>query len=148
MTKSTKMYVYYCCKDYLNFSLGRSSNLPLIQDYYYQSEFKPKTDIHRSQCPRDGVEYAMPKTFTTRRGALLIFSEEIALKSVLQRQQDVSRADIVAPNKIKRRHLIPYVSSDTTSLLPQDNAVCATNTVDEFSQFVLKYGTPKVCCFK
>ncbi|XP_069107555.1 uncharacterized protein [Argopecten irradians] len=113
-----KIEVLFEPQDYYNFRTFLPPIEPPAPTYAYDSS---PTFSRRSHKP----EIPIPKTFTTRKGALLLFSEDLAQKNPVM--------------PMVRRH--NYHSLDETkfsSLTPDENG--DLKTVDDLAKSILLYG--------
>ena len=118
-------------QDYFNFAADRPYYLPPIQTGYHFTESSPRIS---TRSARDGSEIPLPKTFTTRKGALLLFSEDMALKANDQEHQ----------HKKSRRHHPMHSSFPSHSSLGEDETAIVLKTVDDLAKSILQYGSSRV----
>lgn len=82
-----------------------------------QQAFSKTLENHFDYAKAENLGYAhVPKTFTTRKGALLLFSEDLATKTTPR-------------NRDRKRHLVTH-SMDDFDL----------RTVDDLAKSILSYG--------
>ncbi|ELU01044.1 hypothetical protein CAPTEDRAFT_219271 [Capitella teleta] len=107
-------------EDYMNYAAGESTILPPLQPQYAHVPLQPMYSMGSS--PRNSLqarescqELHVPKTFTTRKGALLLFSEDYALKNRFH-ETDSEQEEKTSQNKDLR-------------------------TVEDLTNSILKYGS-------
>ncbi|XP_076446001.1 uncharacterized protein LOC143283663 isoform X2 [Babylonia areolata] len=115
-------------EDYFNFAADRPYYLPPIQPSYHFAETSPRNSMRSA---RDGAEIPLPKTFTTRKGALLLFSEDMALKTN-EKEQLKKRA--------RRHHPFQSASLGEQGGLNEDETAMVMKTVDDLAKSILQYG--------
>ncbi|XP_070186843.1 uncharacterized protein KIAA2012-like [Littorina saxatilis] len=126
-----KVEVFLEPSDYYNFAADRPYYLPPIQPGYLQFA---ETHIPRisTRSARDGSEIALPKTFTTRKGALLLFSEDMANKTNV--------LDYHHHHRTGRRHHPLNSSFSPHSSYVEDETDIVLKTVDDLAKSILEYG--------
>lgn len=112
-------------QDYFNF-VGNSSRiyLPPIPKYDFDGlPSSTKSSHFKSQSSQE-----IPKTFTTRKGALLLYSEDQAHK-VLSSHHDFKKA----------RHRRPHPTEETLELSKSADEL-ELKTVDDLAKSILSFG--------
>ena len=119
---------FYSLQDYFNF-VGTSSRL-------YLPPIPSKYDFDGSSSTKSGkfkITQDIPKTFTTRKGALLLFSEDLAAKG--------------GQGEIKhRRHRKPHPTELSLEVSKSADEL-ELKTVDDLAKSILSFGG-KVGFFK
>uniref|UniRef100_A0A0B7AKS0 Uncharacterized protein n=1 Tax=Arion vulgaris TaxID=1028688 RepID=A0A0B7AKS0_9EUPU len=107
-----KIDVYFEPEDYLNFSTpSEGMHLPTAESKYPSTI----TDNLTTGYSREFQELRVPKTYSTRKGALLLFSEDLAQKYAV--------ADLEASETVTNKHKV-YL-----------------RTVEDLANSILKYGS-------
>lgn len=120
-----KVEVFLEPSDYLNFGADRPYYLPPLTNTYHFPDGSPRLTAR----PAREAEIPLPKTFTTRKGALLLFSEDMALKTQERHEKHA-----------RRRHH-PMHSSFTTHSSVEDETAMVLKTVDDLAKSILRYGS-------
>ncbi|PVD38884.1 hypothetical protein C0Q70_01509 [Pomacea canaliculata] len=117
-----KVEVFLEPSDYYNFGGDRHYYHPTIQENYSLLGGGQRLS---TQSIRDSYEFSLPKTFTTRKGALLLFSEDLALKAKEQEHQGRNQ----------------HYSQNVFSTSPEDDGTSIElKTVDDLAKSILHYG--------
>jgi len=106
-----KVEVFLEPEDYHNFSKTSPERLylpPITSNYTFHMDPSPTL----SKSPRDSKEFKVPKTFTTRKGALLLFSEDLA-------QRNMERAAAAAKKRAASQAQTNNSLTPASSLDPQ-----------------------------
>ncbi|XP_064598097.1 uncharacterized protein KIAA2012 homolog [Liolophura sinensis] len=114
-----KVEVVFEPEDYFNWANNpeRMLRLPAIPQQQRQA-FSKTLEKHFDYAKAENLAYVhVPKTFTTRKGALLLFSEDLATKTTPRNMQD------------RKQHLVTH-SMDDFDL----------RTVDDLAKSILSYG--------
>ncbi|KAL3855495.1 hypothetical protein ACJMK2_014703 [Sinanodonta woodiana] len=117
-----KVDVIFEPQDYFNFVDSRRYYLPPIHSHV---TFNTNQDISARSSGRPVKEIYLPKTFTTRKGALLLFSEDLAHRT---RQADFKRHS---------HHKGSEQDSTDLSESAEDNDI---KTVEDLTKSILSYG--------
>lgn len=117
------IFFNFLFQDYFNFAGGsRSLYLPPISTHYSFDGLK------HSPVPRIKSEVPIPKTFTTRKGALLLYSEDMAQKRYHQ-------------HTIRRHRRPVHFLDDASSTSSQSDDENDLRTVDDLAKSILSYGS-------
>ncbi|XP_035824075.1 titin homolog [Aplysia californica] len=123
-----KVEVFLEPEDYYNFSKNPNKfYLPPLSSNY--PSFINASPTISTRSPRESKEFRVPKTFTTRKGALLLFSEDLAQRNM----ERAAAARRRAASQAQTSHsLTPASSVDPQIYL---------KTVEDLAQSILKYGS-------